>query len=952
MEDFAQHPERRVFHLDTECYVIYLGRDADDYKPFLRVGNTSHLSKEIRGLILPIVVTDTYTGSPLLESQNLSDILGDEFRYIGDPDTVERFKRFLRHMEFPSEGFEASSGEEDMQGQGVFVYFYDDGNIRITFDRSEVFNLKRREERDLHYPERARRIKNLLSRTEMRVPLYELDQPGFFVRSGGAYLFSRRSIGAVGLRDEYFSELAQSGIDPDRVTSVITDEVTEGLLRFFKRSRVKNDTVRVLTLDPSAVDPAVDLFRGKEQLKLRAEAVRLHADRYTQLLGFRVQKTAGVVHVEHPDSGTRLQLPTADKPKQERVLSVDPESAELVAVVGGKSRRFPLMDGVPYRLFHQAPSTEEGLERYMPQKLSGLTDMLSSGEDTALQQMNYAIAELAQGREAQTAIKNLKRAISNLEGEPGGVFWAYAANGVALASILRERTAKPEVTRGLGSVEDALRKEVWHRPRVGNTPSLVCDLVVSSDAIYPLYRFTSSLTLDKLQYAGGLVDEIHETETTKQFEHFHEEAERLDTLIGELDTTLARTKTSEREETEESPPGAEQAAASGARGGQEPSAGSQEARSKERTRGGDKSRRERGAQHTSQAAATRAAEAAHTASTSGGGGRGRRGPGSRLKRRRSGRGWLIAAVVLILLGAGVVYLMLGTDVPARMAGTLDDTQAERTSSDADTTGDESEGPEEGADAAADSGDADSVESTEPGEPEASREPEEEETASGSGDEDGSRDEEGGVEEPESADGPGSEAQTGEADESPDEDEGGTTASSPEEADADQQSEAGEEETAAESEATEAERALAEGPLPPGLEERDGAGGLTITILDIIKLANRIAVSNGYRALGDPPEAGPDPDWIYPGNEFDMPDGSTVTVVSGDTLWGITADFIEGTLAARYGRYRELVEDFDEDAATAGETQALIEELQSLQENTYSEEFAALLQKRIRELREE
>jgi hypothetical protein len=84
----------------------------------------------------------------------------------------------------------------------------------------------------------------------------------------------------------------------------------------------------------------------------------------------------------------------------------------------------------------------------------------------------------------------------------------------------------------------------------------------------------------------------------------------------------------------------------------------------------------------------------------------------------------------------------------------------------------------------------------------------------------------------------------------------------------------------------------------------------------------------------------------------MPDGSTVTVVSGDTLWGITADFIEGTLAARYGRYRELVEDFDEDAATAGETQALIEELQSLQENTYSEEFAALLQKRIRELREE
>jgi nucleoid-associated protein YgaU len=134
--------------------------------------------------------------------------------------------------------------------------------------------------------------------------------------------------------------------------------------------------------------------------------------------------------------------------------------------------------------------------------------------------------------------------------------------------------------------------------------------------------------------------------------------------------------------------------------------------------------------------------------------------------------------------------------------------------------------------------------------------------------------------------------------------------------------------------------------PEGLEAREGAGGIIITILDIIRLANRIAVDNGYRELGAPPSAGPNPDWIYPDNVFELPDGSTHTVVSGDTLWDITAEFIQEQLAGRYARYAALMEDYRSEST---EIQALVEELTTLRNNTYSENFRNIVDQTIEEV---
>ncbi|NBF39779.1 MAG: hypothetical protein GVY14_05130, partial [Spirochaetes bacterium] len=134
---------------------------------------------------------------------------------------------------------------------------------------------------------------------------------------------------------------------------------------------------------------------------------------------------------------------------------------------------------------------------------------------------------------------------------------------------------------------------------------------------------------------------------------------------------------------------------------------------------------------------------------------------------------------------------------------------------------------------------------------------------------------------------------------------------------------------------------------PGLEPRESVGGIVITILDIIEMANRIAEENGYRPMGAPEEAGPDPDWIFPGNVFTLPDGTTRAVVEGDTIWDIAADFIEKELAVRYERYLDIMTRYEDGDA---DRQEVIDQLVSLRDSTHAENFETLVQRSIEEVR--
>jgi hypothetical protein len=171
--------ERRVFHVDDECYIVYLGSSRDDYKPFLRIGNSRRLDEKVTPYIYTIVVTDSLTGDLLLEPRNINRKELNENRYVGSGERVERMLDFLKLYGLRTENIPHYK-EFTSEDQRAFLTMYDNGNMTLTYDGKQLFDLKKREIQDLHFVERAKRLKDQLRKNRCRYPASTFEKPGFF----------------------------------------------------------------------------------------------------------------------------------------------------------------------------------------------------------------------------------------------------------------------------------------------------------------------------------------------------------------------------------------------------------------------------------------------------------------------------------------------------------------------------------------------------------------------------------------------------------------------------------------------------------------------------------------------------------------------------------------------------------------------------------------------------
>lgn len=853
--DFSARPERRVFHLDTECYIIYIGKDQDDYKPFLRVGNTAALDQDVKALTYSIVVADALPGSPILERDNLSSIVGDEFRYVGDPDTVERFKQFLRHQEFSSDGYEETS-DDVLQDMGAYVYFYHDGNVRVTFDKTPVFNLRRREEEDRHYLQRVKTIKNHLLRNPLRYSARQFEKPGFFVLDGRTYFFSRGTIAAFDIPENYFADIAAAGIDPDRISTVYAPDVSEGLVRLFKRVRAKNARIHVITDNPPGVKGIIDLFRAEQQFQLKSEVVKLHPDKFTPALDYRIKKTARHFIVESDSLPAALYVDSELGAVVRNVLSVSSARRGWLYGGSGGAQKGTLLEGVLHQL-HAGPPPRgsAGVQSYLPGKLFGLEDMMSQAEMTAYAGIRAFFADFSAGTGDLDGHVRKLRSVSRGR-DTGPVWWLLAetARQLALAAAATEHDFR---LKSLNALADALAAAAGEPPSAV-PPAVVCDLFIDGGTVYPLYRFSESVTPDRVRQSEAVVAAIRNEEQPQDPAHFAREAKRLRQLLDSLDTEKARIR---------------KPAATGT--------------------GSDGL--------ATVAAAATAGTAAEKQQTK----------GDAAERRRSrSRWWPAAALLLLLLGAGLIFF-LATDAgrdAARMAFGRTPTVEPSQPAPAPTAPPvDPDAPPEAEEPPAD----DVAELAEPVDPDAADvEPTDREPA---------------VSEPDDVDPPAVALDEDTDDPFAQRDPGtaapGTLDTGP-------------------------PINLAEWEDVEGLEERQVIGGINITVLDIIRLANRIALANGYRQMGAPPRDGPNPLWIYEGNRLVLPDRREITVGEDENLWSLTADFIEGQLEEDVPRFEDVRLRQQEGLIT---TERFVEQVRRMQEFSNSERFSQRLAQAIREV---
>jgi len=127
------------------------------------------------------------------------------------------------------------------------------------------------------------------------------------------------------------------------------------------------------------------------------------------------------------------------------------------------------------------------------------------------------------------------------------------------------------------------------------------------------------------------------------------------------------------------------------------------------------------------------------------------------------------------------------------------------------------------------------------------------------------------------------------------------------------------------------------------------GAIPITVLDVFYLVNEIADANGYRRLDSPTDLRPDPNWIYPGNRFKLPDSSVYLVVRGDTLWGITTRYIEQEVAKGLGILKSYLGPTLESIVPKDKKSELEGVIARLQKETHCKAFVEFLERKKKEV---
>lgn len=519
LEIFDRNPSSRVFHVDQECYVLYLGSHWDDYKPFLRVGTSVHLPAGLPPIVSSIVVPDVLTGNPMDESESLAGDATPDTHYVGDVKTINKLKKFLKQETIAVEGLKKADHEED-DNRHVFVYSYRDGNLKIKYHKSEIFDLHRQERQDGHFVARAQSIKNEFSRGPFKFPGDAYQRPGFAVVAGVGYLIARGEIAALSLRDDYFVQLATAGIDPDRLTTVHIASVDDALLRFFKRCRAKGKTARVSAKNGEEIKALAGIFRANSLPQLKVNLLDPASFSFHR---FTVGETAGRFEATLPE----LDGPVVFGPGASSESSTIVDASAGMLTLDGRKR--PLIDGCVYQFAEESLSRTLITERYLPEKNYPYRDMLSPDENSLLGQIAFYFSELYAGRDAAKVLRTIKSSamVKNLGrgASLDPVTEIMLANTLEFIRFLQ--AADPDTGGAAGGLATILEKRATLSPIPVSLP-LIGEISYRDNVPYLFYRFASRITSDRVAHADQVVQKM---KAAPLFD-FESERDRLADLVA------------------------------------------------------------------------------------------------------------------------------------------------------------------------------------------------------------------------------------------------------------------------------------------------------------------------------------------------------------------------------------------------------------------------------------
>ncbi len=919
MGDPRKHVPQRIFHIDRECYVIFIGTSNRDVRPFLRIGNTPDFPSQAAGEIRDVVITDRLTGNPFYEVHSVEEDTSHELRYLGDPDIVERFQDFVGHEDLQIEAYETYSIEESPPEKHAVVYFYRSGNMSVYYGADKIFALNDREKKDLHFVEEARRVKSEYLRDPLRLQKSAFDGPG--VIRVGTSLFYFRDGKLIGnrLTNDYFRTLARAGVDPDQVQAWrIVDPQNEEVVKLFKRARSKRATVTVLASDTTPLKKLAGLFAsGTEGGAFRVD-VRSSEDGYTQS-GDQISdpgKDRLRINPKGFKATIELSPSFSGHEADSSIVAIDGDKPALAVRWNGGDYTLPFASSVPHTFGTEIPQERTLASSYLAVWTPVLRDLIDAPDMALVEQVESYFGRRPQGQAGERALNAIQTRVKALRRPTiPDPLQLFLRNAAAL-SVLLSRETGGDSTAGLVQLADLIEQTLpqFEDKTVEQAP-FVAQVLLGTHGVYPFYRpLSATMSARNIRFSQDVRRQIGSTSRPDRA-IFERDRRNLIQLIDELRRRAGRPSVaaaaagSETVVADEAK--TEGAKADGAKGdGAASEKTVAEAAGKEPAAAGKSTADRQPSGSPSRPAA--AASSGLTLNPMSGSGR-RSDSGGKVK-------WLaLAALLLIALGAGYLLSPWGQDVRDFLVA---DEPAVEEPEEVPPVDDP---PVDDPDVveAPDPDDVDAIDET-PDEP-APDEVEPDEL------------------DPDAVDAVPDDPPPDDVDDpvvDPDVD----PPVDPIEAD----------DVDIEVDPTGTELSVDVAPFEAVDESLrlDGAfAEIGISIFDIIDVTNAIAVASGYRPMGTTPNLGPDPDWIFPGSALTLPDGEVYRVVATDNMWNLATAFIRDDTADRIAGYLSLLAGVDVEAVSDEEADDLIQELESLRDGAYSSQLAVRFDEAIETIRE-
>ncbi|MEX2444991.1 MAG: hypothetical protein WD492_15425 [Alkalispirochaeta sp.] len=329
----------RVFRIDRECYVIYVGSDDHRVRPFLRVGTSPNFPDRIRPYIGTVVLSDRVTGNPLQEAETVGAVGPRRPEYTGSPELVHAFSP-LTGMDRVRERPILSSDRQ--LPQGAFVEFLTDGNLHLTVNGHRIYDLDEVEQNDRHG---AYLLDRVVSAIRSSGGIYDAEvfgPAGFLVGTDrSVFRFSQGTLTATALQSGAVEALARRLIDPELLAATAGPADPEELLRWGKWR------LRRVLLSGSSQPVVIARDPSSSEAPRRLD----HLLEVLRVAGVPVERAPVSREFDLP------QIPGEPAPTTLRVSSRGEWPTIPSRIVGGT---VPVVPGVPYRVFSGVDALPQG----------------------------------------------------------------------------------------------------------------------------------------------------------------------------------------------------------------------------------------------------------------------------------------------------------------------------------------------------------------------------------------------------------------------------------------------------------------------------------------------------------------------------------------------------------------------------------------------------------------